>query len=184
MAADWNKLADAYSSNAGVLIADVDCTASGKSLCDKHGIQGFPTIKFSDSSGQLQDYQQGRDYDSLLKFAQENLRPACSVSDETNCSEKDKSLLKKFRKMSTQEAEDFIAHSKQATEQAERTFKEELQVLQTTYSKLEQQKKEALDAVKASGLSLLKAYLAHKQKSQNKSADPSEDDGVKAVDDL
>merc|ERR1712151_208996 len=50
------------------LIADVDCTAAGKPLCEANGVQGFPTIKWGDPSN-LEDYDGGRDYDSLKKFA-------------------------------------------------------------------------------------------------------------------
>lgn len=32
------------------MIADVDCTAEGKSLCDEQGVQGFPTIKYGASA--------------------------------------------------------------------------------------------------------------------------------------
>ena len=46
-------------------MADVDCTAAGKPLCDSNGIKGFPTIKYGDPSD-LQTYEGGRDDPNLL----------------------------------------------------------------------------------------------------------------------
>jgi hypothetical protein len=40
----WDELKDAYEAESSVLIAEVDCTVE-KSLCNDHGIEGFPTIK-------------------------------------------------------------------------------------------------------------------------------------------
>merc|ERR1711924_170527 len=70
----WDQLMDEFSSSTTSLIADVDCTADGKPLCETHGVQGFPTIKHGDPAD-LQDYSGGRDFDSLKKFAEENLGP-------------------------------------------------------------------------------------------------------------
>ena len=45
MKPDWDKLAEEYAGSTNVLIADVDCTAAGEPLCERFGIEGFPTIK-------------------------------------------------------------------------------------------------------------------------------------------
>ena len=45
MKPDWDALAQEYEGHPTVLIADVDCTAGGKALCEKHGVKGYPTIK-------------------------------------------------------------------------------------------------------------------------------------------
>ena len=37
MKPDWDKLASDFADSKDVLIADVDCTAGGKSLCDQVG---------------------------------------------------------------------------------------------------------------------------------------------------
>jgi len=42
----WDKLMGEYKDHASALVADVDCTAEGKPLCDSNGVQGFPTIKW------------------------------------------------------------------------------------------------------------------------------------------
>ena len=56
MKPDWDKLMEEFADSATQLVADVDCTAEGKPLCDAHGVKGFPTIKWGDPSD-LQDYQ-------------------------------------------------------------------------------------------------------------------------------
>jgi len=87
MKPDWDKLMKNW--NKGdraktTLIADVDCTADGKDLCETIGVQGFPTIKWGDP-GSLEDYEGGRDYEGLKKFAKENLKPLCSPSNLDLC---------------------------------------------------------------------------------------------------
>ena len=66
---NWNKGDRTKTS----LIADVDCTSdTGKPLCEKVGVEGFPTIKWGDASN-LEAYEGGRDYDAMKKFAKESL---------------------------------------------------------------------------------------------------------------
>merc|ERR1712113_1086586 len=62
------------------LIADVDCTTEGKDLCSKHDVRGYPSIKYGDP-GDLKDYQGGRTYSDLKKFADENLGPSCGPGE-------------------------------------------------------------------------------------------------------
>jgi len=61
-----------YNDHPEVLVADVDCTASGKTLCETHGVQGFPTIKYGNPED-LEDYEGGRSFDDLAKFAQASI---------------------------------------------------------------------------------------------------------------
>lgn len=53
---DWDKLIADFEGSATQLVADVDCTAGGKDLCDANGVRGYPTLKWGDPSD-LQDYQ-------------------------------------------------------------------------------------------------------------------------------
>merc|ERR1711966_226027 len=55
-----------------------------KPLCDANGVKGFPTLKWGDPAD-LQDYQGGRSLDDLKKFAEENLKPQCSVANIDLC---------------------------------------------------------------------------------------------------
>jgi len=62
------------------LVADVDCTTEGKDLCEKHGVSGYPSIKYGDPDD-LKDYSGGRSYADLKKFADENLGPQCGPGE-------------------------------------------------------------------------------------------------------
>ena len=41
MKPDWDKLVKEFDGHATTLVADVDCTAGGKPLCDKVGVRGY-----------------------------------------------------------------------------------------------------------------------------------------------
>jgi len=81
------------------LVADVDCTAEGKELCSTHGVRGYPTIKHGEV-GDLKDYNGGRTYEDLKKFADENLGPTCGPATLDLCPEADRARLENFMKMS------------------------------------------------------------------------------------
>merc|ERR1712190_542968 len=91
-----------YAGHATALVGDVDCTAEGKPLCEEHGVQGFPTIKWGDPSA-LEDYEGGRDYDDLEKFAEENLKPLCSPKNLHLCDEEKKKQISALQAMSEDE---------------------------------------------------------------------------------
>jgi len=91
---------DEFKDSTTSLVADVDCTADGKDLCEKHGVQGYPTIKYGDP-GDLKDYQGGRTFDALKKFADENLGPSCGPKNLELCDEETKGKLEKYMKMSS-----------------------------------------------------------------------------------
>ena len=100
MKPDWDALADEYASSQSVLIADVDCTAGGKSLCEKHGVSGYPTIKtFAPGDDQGGNYDGDRSIDALRKHA-ESLGPSCDLDHKDLCSDEQLAQLEKFAAMS------------------------------------------------------------------------------------
>jgi len=159
MKPDWDKLMEAFAGSATQLVADVDCTADGKPLCDKVGVRGYPTIKYGDPSD-LQDYQGGRTYDDLKKFADENLKPMCSPKNIDLCDDAKKAEIKKFQDMPAAELDALISGKEKEMEEAESLFKAEVQKLQDKYSSLSTEKDEKLEAIKNSGLGLMKAVKA------------------------
>jgi hypothetical protein len=106
----WDKLMEEFAGNPGSLVADVDCTESGKDLCETHGVQGFPTIKYGDP-GDLQDYQGGRDFEALKKFADENLGPSCGVEHLDLCSDDIRKKIEEYVKMSADRIEGKIRNA-------------------------------------------------------------------------
>jgi len=73
MKPDWDKLIAEYEGSAHALIADVDCTGGGQTLCQQQGVSGYPTIKYGDPD-KLEDYSGGRTFDDLKTFADANLK--------------------------------------------------------------------------------------------------------------
>ncbi|KAI1852413.1 hypothetical protein JX265_011046 [Neoarthrinium moseri] len=67
----YEDLAHAFESSKDVQIAKVDADAE-RSLGQRFGVQGFPTLKFFDGkSDKPSDYNGGRDLESLTKFITE-----------------------------------------------------------------------------------------------------------------
>ena len=163
MAPDWEKLAGEWEGHDIGLIAEVDCTADGKPLCDANGVKGFPTLKWGDASS-LDDYQGGRTYDALAKFATDNLKPICSPSNIDICDDAMKAKIGDLMAKSDDELATSIAAEEKKMEDAEETFTKEVEKLQATYQKLMEEKDAAQAAVKASGLGLMKAVKAAKAK--------------------
>ena len=159
----WDKLMDAFADSKTALVADVDCTAAGKPLCDSNGVQGFPTIKWGDPSA-MEDYQGGRDFDGLKKFADENLKPMCSPTNIDLCDDDKKAEIKKFQDMSDDDLDAAIKEKEAENTKAEDDFKKFVEGLQKQYEDGMKKKDDAIAAVKASGLGLMKAVKAAKGK--------------------
>jgi hypothetical protein len=157
----WDKLMGDFADSATALVADVDCTAAGKPLCDANGVRGFPTIKHGDPSA-LEDYEGGRSYDDLKKFADENLKPRCSPTNIDLCDADKKAEIEKFQAMPDDDLAAAIADKEKEIKDAEELFESELKKLQETYEKISKDKDETIAAVKDSGLGLMKAVKASK----------------------
>merc|ERR1719274_182156 len=112
---------DEYKDSKTALIADVDCTAAGKDLCQTHGVRGYPSIKWGDPSA-LEDYQGGRSLKDLQDFAKENLKPICSPSNLDLCDDEKKAEIKKYQDMPDADLEAAIAAKKKEIEDAEEAF--------------------------------------------------------------
>jgi len=157
----WDKLMKEYEGHATAGVFDVDCTAEGKPLCDSNGVRGFPTIKYGDPSA-MEDYQGGRDYDDLKKFAEENLKPSCGPANLDLCDDDKKKEIEGFLAMSDDDLNAAIAEKDKAVSDAEEHFKSEVEKLQSKYESLMEDKDKTIEEVKNSGLGLMKACKAHK----------------------
>jgi len=156
---NWNKGDRAATS----LIADVDCTAEGKPICDEVGVQGFPTIKWGDVAD-LQDYDGGRDYDALKKFAKENLKPMCSPTNLHLCDDDKKKEIGDLQALAVPDLEAKVEEKKEVIKKAEELFEAELKKLQDHYKVLQEEKDATIKEVKSSGLGLMNAVLAARKK--------------------
>merc|ERR1712038_2082441 len=163
MAPDWEKLAGEWEGNDIGLVAEVDCTADGKPLCDANGVKGFPTLKYGDPTA-LDDYQGGRSFSDLSSFATENLKPICSPSKLELCDDEKKAEIEKLMAMSEDDINASITKEEKKLEDAEEEFKNEVQKLQEKYQSLMEEKDAKAAAVKAAGLGLMKSVVAFKAK--------------------
>merc|ERR1712050_814488 len=111
-----DKLMGEFKGSTTSLVADVDCTESGKDLCEKHGVEGFPTIKYGDPND-LQAYEGGRGFEDLKKFADENLGPQCGPDHMDLCDEKKKKSIEKYMTMSVADLEAKIAKARKTVEE-------------------------------------------------------------------
>lgn len=159
MKPDWDKLAEDYKDSKTQLIADVDCTAEGEPLCEAHGVQGFPTLKYGDPSD-LQDYEGGRDYEALKAFAEENLVPQCSPTNLDLCDEDKKAEIKKYMEMDTAALKAAIDEKEAALAKIDTDFEKFIQGLQKSYEDMMEKNQEEKDRIKKSGLGLMKAVRA------------------------
>jgi len=139
MKPDWDKLMAEYADSATALVADVDCTAAGKDLCQKIGVQGYPTIKYGDPDD-LADYQGGRSLDDLQKFAKENLVPLCNAANIDLCDDDKKAKLTELMAKSQDELDTIVSEGKAAIEAAEKTFQTILDGLNKTYEEISKAK--------------------------------------------
>lgn len=160
MKPDWDKLMK-QDFGATALIADVDCTAAGKPLCEKVGVRGYPTLKWGDPNS-LEDYSGGRTFADLKKFAKENLKPICSPTNLDLCDDEKKAEINQFMEMSDEDLEKMIGEKEKLLEEAEETFKSEVDKLQKKYQELQEAKEATETEVKDSGLGLMRSVKAAK----------------------
>merc|ERR1712045_450469 len=161
MKPSWDKLMEKYKGSKTALVADVDCTASGKPLCDTNGVRGYPTIKWGNPSS-LEDYKGGRDLKALEKFAEENLKPMCSPTNLDLCDDEKKKQIEELLALSGDELKKKIETLESEMKGVSDNFEKEVKQLQATYEKLTKEKEEKLDNIKNSGLGLMKSVLAVK----------------------
>mmetsp|Transcript_106615 Transcript_106615/g.267245 ORF Transcript_106615/g.267245 Transcript_106615/m.267245 type:complete len:167 (-) Transcript_106615:130-630(-) len=154
----WDKLMAAYKDHKTTLVADVDCTAGGKSLCETVGVEGFPTIKYGDPSD-LEDYEGGRDFDDLKKFA-DGLGPLCSPKNLDLCSAEKKKQIQEYMAMDAKKLEEFVSSKEEEMKKISSDFDKFVEGLQKQYEDGNKKKDEGIKAIKESGLGLAKAVRA------------------------
>jgi len=107
---------DDFKGSPTSLIADVDCTAGGEKLCEKVGVQGYPSIKYGDPDD-LKDYDGGRSYDDLKKFADNNLGPTCGPENLDLCGDKTRKKVEDLMKMTADRLEGKISNAMRVVEE-------------------------------------------------------------------
>ena len=162
MKPDWDALMSEYEGSESVLVADVDCINSGKELCTKHGVQGFPTIKHG-SGNSLQDYKGGRALDDLRKFAA-GLNPPCNVHTLEHCSSEEREQVEEHTGKSSEVLRELVQEYENSVADIESTFKKGVEHLQATYNELQEDKTTALAELQDVGI--VKALLNKQHKNE------------------
>jgi len=157
MKPDWDSLASTYEDSKKVVIADVDCTAGGKPLCDKFGVRGYPTIKyFNPPDEEGEDYKGGRDLAALKKFVETDLGPGCSVDAKENCSPEQLKDLETYIAMDAGEREAKLTKMKTELTTAEEAHNELLKQLQAQFK----ESQDALEKLKEDSAPTIKMLKA------------------------
>eukprot|EP00932_Pfiesteria_piscicida_P000485 SRR837773.10474.p2 GENE.SRR837773.10474~~SRR837773.10474.p2 ORF type:complete len:132 (+),score=55.17 SRR837773.10474:194-589(+) len=123
---------DDFKDSPTSLVGDVDCTADGQPLCEKFEVRGYPTIKYGDP-GDMKDYQGGRTYEDLKKFAEENLGPTCGPGENIElCDAETRAKIEGYVKMSAGKLEGKIR-------KAVKDFEVEMPVMKKVLAHLKKQ---------------------------------------------
>ncbi len=130
---DWDKLSE----EVEAMIAEVDCTKE-KDLCQKHGVKGYPTLKYSDGVG-WKKYEQGRDYQSLEAFVTDTLQENCFDNVDL-CTEEELKKIEKTKNLTNSELEFHKNHVEEQLQTLEELFKTQVEKLQQQYKKLSEEK--------------------------------------------
>mmetsp|Transcript_79390 Transcript_79390/g.140125 ORF Transcript_79390/g.140125 Transcript_79390/m.140125 type:complete len:162 (+) Transcript_79390:224-709(+) len=151
-----------YEGHESILIADVDCTAGGESLCQEVGVEGYPTIKYGDPSD-LQDYEGERELKALKKFAKTELGPQCSPANLDLCSAEKKKQIEDFLAMPAEGLVESITSKEEELTKASKDHEAFVETLQKQYEESEAKMKEKQKEIKESGLGLMKAVKAYRK---------------------
>jgi len=138
----------------------VDCTTGGKVLCERIGVKGYPTIKYGDPNS-LEDYEGGRDFEALKKFAQEKLGPNCGPANLDLCDDEKKAFIQKFQAMSSPELEAAISEKDRALATLEADLKTFVEGLQKQYTEVANKKDKDVEVIEKRGLDIMKLVAAH-----------------------
>jgi len=107
------------------VIGGCDCTANCKGKCGENQVQGFPTLKML-VNGRMEDYNGGRDYNSMKREVEKKLnpRPACSLESKDACRPEDLKILEESEKMTKAERKTKIKEVEQEIKDSQKQAKE------------------------------------------------------------
>lgn len=145
--------------NSTIKVAQVDCPAN-RAICDKHGVEGFPTIKYynKDTPPLGTTYEgQRQSVEQLLDFAS-TLRPRCSHSRMDLCSESELGIIEGYLELSAQERKDLIDSAEEAIKKVVDEFDKAIIDLNERYSSIEKERESTINYYHDKEFTLLQVH--------------------------
>mmetsp|Transcript_53578 Transcript_53578/g.96243 ORF Transcript_53578/g.96243 Transcript_53578/m.96243 type:complete len:585 (-) Transcript_53578:39-1793(-) len=119
----WDRLMLDFKDSTTAVVAEVDCTANGKSLCTANGVKGYPSLMWGKAADPLKPYNGQRSYEDFRRFAQDNLGESCGPGLLALCDEKRRALLEKFMRIPPEKLDERIGIADQQIKRAEYNWK-------------------------------------------------------------
>lgn len=155
---DWDKLMAEFAGTTTALVAEVDCTGKGKTLCERHGVDGYPRLLWGkpDDNENLETYRGGRTYDDLKSFADDVLGQTCGPNSLDLCEASHRKIMEKMGSLSPEEREAKIKSAQDAISDAEKAFFDLQWNLTGQIDMAEMKKDSHIKSIKDQGLSAAK----------------------------
>ena len=156
----WDRITDEFADSETVLIGGVDCDGEGKALCDKNGVQSYPTLKYGDPFD-LKPYEgEGRPF-VMYTFANE-LKPMCSPANVDLCDAERKAVIEKYQAMSAEELDSAINDEIKELDAANETLQNARDEHKDRVQKLHDKRDATLKEINQNGLDLMRAIKVSK----------------------
>jgi ElaB/YqjD/DUF883 family membrane-anchored ribosome-binding protein len=149
MAPDWEKLAKDWEKHVIGMVAEIDCTdPESEGICQEMNVEGFPTLLYGDPSAP-EEYQGGRDYETLSAFAKTFLdRLVCGVSKTDNCSDEEKSKIAKVTAMTKEKLLDAADSVQKQIKVAQNELDDFIEEINVKYEAMTKKFSESVESIK------------------------------------
>jgi len=142
---------DAFKDSTSTVVAKVDCKGAGRYICRMQNVDGFPTIKYGNPDN-LQEYDEfaPRDFETLKKFADENLGPFCSPWFIDLCDADKRKTIEQLQGMSSSELDAAIGKQLAEMEKPKAALLEYGKIFANNYQESWSKNKKDVEAIENS----------------------------------
>lgn len=161
LAPTWHRVAEELSNYSSFVMATVDCT-SHKELCEKHGVKGYPTLKYGDPED-LVKYKGGRTYEAISKKALTLATAECSLDFPNLCDIQRQGQIEFLRTLAAEELDARIWEGERDSAQARKSYEEHARELRGMLEDLERNERARLESLEKGDLGLMKEVLRRRK---------------------